>query len=62
MARVTFSDGRLWDGQWAAVQRKMLRAEGVGFTKDGKIDVAKYRWLPESENAPIDLRDLPLKF
>ena len=60
--RVTFSDGRLSDGQWAAVQRKMLKAEGVGFTKDGLIDVKKYRWHPESENAPMDLRDLPLKF
>ena len=60
--RVTFADGRLWDGQWAAVQRKMLHGEGVGFTKDGRIDVAKYRWHPESENAPMNLRDLPLKF
>lgn len=60
--RVTFADGRLWDGQWAAVQRKMLKAEGVGFTKDGLIDVKKYRWHPESENAPTNLRDLPLKF
>ena len=60
--RVTFADGRLWDGQWERVQRKMLRGEGVGFTPDGRIDVKKYRWHPESENSPIDLRDLPLKF
>ena len=60
--RVTFNDGRLWDGQWERVQRKLLKSEGVGFTKDGKIDVEKYRWCPESANAPVGLRDLPLKF
>ena len=50
--RVTFSDGKLWDGKWEAVQRKMLKAE----------DVEKYRWRPESVTTPMDLRDLPLKF
>ena len=60
--RVTFADGRLWDGQWAAVQREMLENEGVGFTPDGRIDVEKYRWHPESMSAPVALRDLPLKF
>lgn len=60
--RVTFSDGRLWDGKWEKVQRKLLKAEGVGFTPDGRIDVEKYRWHPESMAAPMDLRDMPLKF
>ena len=60
--RVTFSDGKLWDGKWEAVQRKLLKSEGVGFTKDGKIDVKKYRWHPENMAAPINLRDMPLKF
>ena len=60
--RVTFADGRLWDGQWAQVQHDMLAAEGVGFTPDGRIDVEKYRWHPESMSAPGDLRDMPLKF
>lgn len=60
--RVTFADGRTWDGQWEAVQRDLLTAEGVGFTKDGHIDVEKYRWRPESLTAPIDMRDMPLKF
>lgn len=60
--RVTFADGRLWDGQWAAVQRKMLKAEGVGFTKDGLIDVKKYRWNPDTDGMPVDLHDMPLKF
>jgi len=60
--RVTFADGRTWDGQWERVQRDLLTAEGVGFTADGKIDVEKYRWCPESLTAPIDMRDMPLKF
>ena len=60
--RVTFADGRLWDGQWERVQRKMLRAEGVGFTPDGRIDVKKYHWRPSETPMPVDLKDLPLKF
>ncbi len=60
--RVTFADGRTWDGEWEAVQRNLLTAEGVGFTSDGHIDVEKYRWHPESADAVADLRDLPLKF
>ena len=50
--RVTFNDGRLWDGQWAAVQRKLLKSEGVGFIKEGKIDVEALRanvsWVHKS--------------
>ena len=60
--RVTFADGRTWNGEWEAVQRNLLTAEGVGFTPDGRIDVEKYRWCPESIDAMADLRDLPLKF
>jgi methylated-DNA-protein-cysteine methyltransferase-like protein len=60
--RVTFSDGRLWDGQWEKVQRDLLTAEGVGFTKDGKIDVEKYRWRSNKTPDLKNLHDLPLKF
>ena len=60
--RVTFSDGKLWDNQWEHVQREMLSAEGVGFTPDGKIDVEKYRWHPETDGIPLNLHDMPLKF
>ena len=60
--RVTFSDGRLWDGQWAKVQHNLLKNEGVGFTKDGKIDLKKYRWNPDVLPSPEDLKDFPLKF
>ena len=60
--RVTFADGKLWDGQWETVQREMLTSEGVGFTKDGRIDVKKYRWNPGNIATQPDLSDLPLKF
>lgn len=60
--RVTFADGKTWDGQWEKVQRDLLTAEGVGFTKNGMIDVEKYRWKPQGVNSPADLSDLPLKF
>ena len=57
--RVTFADGRLWDGQWERVQRDLLTAEGVGFTPEGKIDVEHFRWNPHEISVPSDL---PLKF
>ena len=60
--RVSFADGRLWDNEWERVQRKLLTAEGVGFTKDGRIDVDKYRWKYDSSTTLPDLVDLPLKF
>lgn len=60
--RVTFSDGKTWDGEWKRVQHDLLTAEGVGFTPDGRIDVEKYRWRPENKAASVDLHDLPLKF
>lgn len=60
--RVTFADGKTWDGQWEQVQRDLLKSEGVGFTADGHIDVEKYRWKPMGSNAPANLSDLPLKF
>ncbi len=60
--RVTFADGKMWDGEWEKVQRDLLTAEGVGFTPDGRIDVEKYRWRPTNASAPMNLRDLPLKF
>ena len=60
--RVTFADGKTWDGQWERVQRELLTAEGVGFTPDGHIDVEKYRWDPDKMPSPADLHDMPLKF
>lgn len=36
----------------AGLQRRLLEREGVEFEKQGKIDLTKYRWLPD-----MDLRD-----
>lgn len=60
--RVTFADGRLWDGEWAMVQYNMLKKEGVTFTSDKHINVNAHRWNMENANAPTDLHDFPLKF
>ncbi|MBQ6110643.1 MAG: methylated-DNA--[Alphaproteobacteria bacterium] len=60
--RVTFADGKLWDNEWEQVQRNLLIAEGVGFTKDGHIDVKKYRWDAVNVSTSQELHDLPLKF
>ena len=60
--RVTFSDGRLWDDQWAKVQHDLLAAEGVGFTPEGKIDLEHFRWHPDTILPPEAPKDLPLKF
>lgn len=60
--RVTFADGKLWDNEWEQVQHNLLIAEGVGFTKDGRIDVKKYRWDAVNASTPQELHDLPLKF
>ena len=60
--RVSFADGKLWDNEWEAVQRNLLTKEGVGFTKDGRIDVKKYRWNVATKPTAKELQDLPLKF
>lgn len=45
--RVVFADGRLADGfafGGPGEQRRLLEAEGVGFTPDGRVDMDAYRW------------------
>jgi methylated-DNA-protein-cysteine methyltransferase-like protein len=45
--RVVYQDGRLTDGLAFGgkdVQRKLLKAEGIKFTKDGCVIMTKYRW------------------
>ncbi|WP_371381365.1 MGMT family protein [Sporomusa aerivorans] len=49
--RVVFKDGRLATGfafGGKDVQRHLLEAEGVKFTKDGLVDITKYCWQPEN--------------
>lgn len=60
--RVVFKNGGLCPGAWAAEQYKSLKNEGVKFNKDKTVDMSKYQWTPESENAPIDLKDAPIVF
>ena len=45
--RVVFKDGSLAPGfafGGPDEQRRMLEDEGVGFTTDGKVDMARHRW------------------
>lgn len=32
------------DGFWAAIQREMLEAEGIGFDRRGHVDLKRVRW------------------
>jgi methylated-DNA-protein-cysteine methyltransferase-like protein len=34
------------DGEEPGLQRALLEAEGVRFSADGRIDLAKYQWRP----------------
>ena len=48
--RVVFANGSVCTGfafGGKDVQRAMLRAEGVEVSDDGRVDLKKYRWLPE---------------
>ena len=45
--RVVFADGSLAPGfafGGPGEQRRMLEAEGVGFTPDGRVDLARFAW------------------
>ena len=45
--RVVFKDGRLAPGfafGGPGAQRELLEAEGIGFTEDGRVDMAVYEW------------------
>jgi methylated-DNA-protein-cysteine methyltransferase-like protein len=45
--RVVYQDGRLTDGfafGGKNVQRQLLEAEGIKFTKDGCVNMKNYRW------------------
>lgn len=38
-------------GDGAAIQRALLEAEGIVFTRTGTVDVQCYLWRPESETS-----------
>ena len=45
--RVLMSDGSIAGGGWAELRRALLEEEGVPFLPDGRVDMARCRWLPE---------------
>ena len=44
---VLMSDGSIAGGGWAELRRALLEEEGVPFLPDGRVDMARCRWLPE---------------
>ena len=59
--RVTFADGRLCPN-WEKIQYKMLRAEGIGFTRDRRIKLESHFWSGPSGMRPPELKDAPIVF
>jgi methylated-DNA-protein-cysteine methyltransferase-like protein len=54
--RVVNAGGRIssrGEPAWEAVQRALLEAEGVTFDASGRIDLDRYGWEPELDNADI---------
>ena len=45
--RVIMSDGSIAGGGWSELRRALLEEEGVPFLPDGRVDMARCRWLPE---------------
>lgn len=60
--RVVFKDGSLCSGAFFDQAYKALKEEGVKFTRDKRVKLPDFQWHPESETAPADIRDWPLKF
>lgn len=42
--RVVMGDGAIAGGGWAELRRAKLEAEGVKFTRDGRVDIRACRW------------------
>lgn len=59
--RVVFKNGVLNPGM-PDRQYRALRAEGVKFNKDKTVIMSEFQWHPESDSAPMDIRDFPLVF
>ena len=45
--RVIMSDGSIAGGGWSELRRALLEEEGIPFLPDGRVDMARCRWLPE---------------
>ena len=46
--RVVMADGSIAGGGWSELRRALLEQEGVPFLPDGRVDMARCRWLPEN--------------
>ena len=46
------STGRAWPGG-ELVQRSLLEAEGVEFDAGGRLPLARFRWVPDADAAPL---------
>lgn len=46
--RVVKSDGTIAGGEYAALRRALLEAEGVPFLPDGRVDLAACLWRGEA--------------
>jgi len=51
-ARGELSGGPSFGGY--GVQRKLLEAEGVAFMDDGRVDLERYLWLPDTAELDSD--------
>jgi methylated-DNA-protein-cysteine methyltransferase-like protein len=47
--RVVMADGAVTGGEWSAMRRALLEAEGVAFLPDGRVDMARFG-LIQAEN------------
>ena len=48
--RVVKDDGTIASGGWGEARRALLEEEGVEFTADGRVDMARRRWV----DGPMD--------
>ena len=60
--RVVFKDGSLCGEPYHDTQYKALRAEGVGFTKNRRVKMEQFQWIPERDGVQMDIRDMPIVF
>ena len=49
--RVIRSDGSIAVGMHPDLQRSLLESEGVTFLPDGRVDMERHRWLPETKES-----------
>jgi methylated-DNA-protein-cysteine methyltransferase-like protein len=56
--RVVMSDGSISGGECASVRRALLKAEGVPFLSDGRVDISACCWQYEAERS-LTTADMP---